>query len=216
MARQLSSRLVRRMRAAMALSVACAVAAVPAVADPARWYSAKRIDFVIVAEYSGRAEIDATGDAQMKDRIEFSLSTDLAGTITKPIQFKNFPSTLGDIRSRERGCRAPVLQGPLEWLTVERVETPANSTLGAIMHVRVDYPTMLVSKFCTGSVKQEARTIRKAEPFHVPTVGEFLVNPAAYRDTGITVNEANGTMVVVSDNGKMPGRWTWTFKATPH
>jgi hypothetical protein len=41
------------------------------------------------------------------------------------------------------------------------------------------------------------------------------VNPAAYRGTGITLDEANGAMVVVSDNGKMPGQWTWTFDATP-
>lgn len=214
MTRQKSTRIIDRLCGVFWIASACA-AAMPAAADPARWYSAKRIDYVIVAEYSGRAEIDASGNAQMKDRIEFTLSTDLAGTIAKPIQFKNFPSTLSDIRTREPGCRAPVLEGPLEWLTVERIDTPANSTIGAFMHVRTDYPKMQVAKFCTGSIKQDPRTVREALPFHVPTVGEYLVNPRAYRDTGITVDEANGTMVVVSDNGKRPGRWTWTFKATP-
>ena len=214
MARRESTRVMSRTRGALLFLAAC-IAGAPAAADPARWYKAKQIDYVIVAEYTGRGEVDATGNAQVKDRIEFTLSTDLAGTITKPIQFKNFPSTLVDIRSRERGCRAPVLEGTLEWLTVERIDTPGNSTLGAIMHSRVDYPTMQVSKFCTGSITQKARTSRATQPFHVPTIGEYLVNPAAYRGTGVSVDEATGTMVVASDNGKMPGRWTWTYKATP-
>ena len=170
---------------------------------------------MIVGVYDGPHTRIANGgggvadEAQVTDRVEINLRWDqttaqLAGKPT----FKNFTSDLKYPRNAEVKCAPPVLKGPYEHFTLEKLENGLGGAL-TITSVR-SYAETQVATFCAGArVTIPAKEVREPADFVVPGA-MILAMPAVGQGGIVSIDAKAGTIVRKDDHG-----WTWTFKLTP-
>ena len=212
--RQLHS---KALRAAGALALLAAVPADAADIDQSvmmKWATVVVVNYAIVGVYDGPHTRIANGgggvadEAQVTDRVEINVRWDqttaqLAGKPT----FKNFTSDLKYPRNAEAKCAPPVLKGPYEHFTLEKLE---NGLGGALTMTSVrNYAETQVTTFCTGArVTIPAKEVRTPEDLVLH--GAMILAMPAVGQGGITsIDAKTGTIVRKDDQG-----WTWTFKLT--
>ena len=173
-----------------------------------KWLSGNGVvHYHIVGVYKGSPNVIGGGNwvgyADVTDRVEIDLDWKLADSkLVGTPSFKNFKSTVANLRDYERKCRAPVLNGPYEHFELTGIKQGLSGSLDLLS--TQSHPAAQVTQNCTGSPKTVPAVVDKdSEQFVV--LSPMLFTPIGGRGKDITVS-ADGKSLVTSKAG-----WTWTY-----
>lgn len=196
--------------------------------NPDRWYDAKEIHFTITGIFDGRYNVDSSTSAHFNDRVEIEFVTTADGTLVGEVTLRNFPSEISNIKASEPGCIPTVLQGQMEFFTVQAFEcmscnaqmapyaepdedgnVPRFMSPSSVITWQRAFPAMLASQFCTSKTPKAAYTSDDGDMFYVPGIGDFLMSPGQASSDKVAVKPGAGVVV------RQDGGWAWTYQGVP-
>jgi hypothetical protein len=165
------------------------------------------VHYHIVGVYKGSPNVIGGGNwvgyADVTDRVEIDLDWKLEDSaLVGTPSFKNFKSSVANVRDYERKCRAPVLKGAYEHFTVTGLKQGLSGSLDLLS--TQSHPEAQVTQNCTGSPKLVPAVVDKDSQQFV-VLSPVLFNPIGGRGKDVKVS-ADGKSLITSKDG-----WTWTY-----
>lgn len=175
-----------------------------------KWAGVTKVRYEVVGEFHQPQTlvIGDGGDAEVRDRVEMTFIYDQTGAgLVGEVAVQDFPSTVTDVRSREKTCEAPEIDAPYEHYTVRGVE----NGVGGYLHVTSvrNYAGGNAPALCSGSrVDIAARTEEALDQLVVPAA-TLLALPTNSDGSNLVADPGTDTIVV------QEGGWSWTYRLTP-
>ena len=165
------------------------------------------VHYHIVGVYKGSPNVvggsNWSGYADVIDRVEIDLDWKLADSkLVGAPTFRNFKSSVANVRGYEAKCRAPVLKGAYEHLNLTGIRQGLGGYVD-LLSTR-SHPDVQVTQDCTGSPKLVPAQVNK-DSVQFTVLSPMLFNPVGGRGKDIKVS-ADGKSLITSKDG-----WTWTY-----